>query len=103
MEIELHVEDPKYFRHLNVESFDLLDLLENLEYLLSDVDAAPYFHTLGGWPLLISLLINDESSAGNQNVITEAIVSKEISNDDVRMAALWAIGTAVKNIEEFTD
>lgn len=103
LEIELHVEDPKYSRHVNVDSFDLLDSLENLEYLLSDVDAARDFHTLGGWPLLISLLINDESSAVIQNATTETIVSKGFFNDDIRMAALWAIGTAVKNIEEFTD
>eukprot|EP00815_Leptocylindrus_aporus_P001107 CAMPEP_0116077018 /NCGR_PEP_ID=MMETSP0322-20121206/17609_1 /TAXON_ID=163516 /ORGANISM="Leptocylindrus danicus var. apora, Strain B651" /LENGTH=549 /DNA_ID=CAMNT_0003567445 /DNA_START=81 /DNA_END=1730 /DNA_ORIENTATION=+ len=103
LEIELHVEDPKYSRQVNVDSFDLLDSLENLEYLLSDVDAARDFHTLGGWPLLISLLINDESSVVNQNVTTEAIVSQGFFSDDIRMAALWAIGTAVKNIEEFTD
>jgi len=49
------------------------------------------------------LLINNESSAVNQNVTTEAIVSKGLFDDDVRMAALWAIGTAVKNIEKYTD
>ena len=103
LEIELHLEDPKYSRHINLYSFDLLNSLEKLEYILSDAIAARDFHMLGGWPLLISLLINNESSAVNQNVTTESIVRKELIDDDVRMAALWAIGTVVKNIEEYTD
>ena len=53
--------------------------------------------------LLTGLLTNDESSAVNQNVTTEAIVSQGFFSDDIRMAALWAIGTAVKNIEKYTD
>ena len=40
---------------------DVVDALRDLEYLLSDVDMARDFHTLGGWPPLVSLLdVDDE-------------------------------------------
>jgi dGTP triphosphohydrolase len=35
---------------------NVIDALKDLEYLLSDVDMARDFHTLGGWAPLVSLL-----------------------------------------------
>lgn len=59
----------------------LVDALTDLEDLLSDIDMARDFHTLGGFPLLSSML-------------------QESRPERVREIAAWAIGTAVKNEPE---
>jgi hypothetical protein len=59
------------------DSFRYVRLME-LESLLSDIDNARDFHTIGGWPILISYLSPHRS-------------------DKLRELAALAVGTAVKN------
>ncbi|CAM9095689.1 unnamed protein product [Phaeothamnion confervicola] len=59
-----------------------LEALESLEDLLSDVDMARDFHTLGGWDELVAHLAAD-------------------TPNDARTMAAWAVGTAIKNMPEF--
>lgn len=72
----------------------LLVALEELEFHASDVDMARDFHTIGGWPLLVSIL----SSSSPPGI--DACEDDKFS-DEVRAYAAWAIGTAVKNTGEF--
>jgi hypothetical protein len=73
---------------------DIISVLVDLEYHLSDLDMTRDFHTLGGWHHLVSLL--DPSM---HRVNTNETVSDVVAR--VQMHAAWAIGTAVKNAEEF--
>lgn len=57
-------------------------LLKELEALLDDVDNARDFHTIGGWPTLLSFLTESHPPA-------------------VRATAAWAVGTAVKNTYDY--
>lgn len=52
--------------------------LEDLEDLLSDIDMARDFHSIGGFPTLVSMLLDSQP-------------------ESIREVAAWAIGTAVKN------
>ncbi|CAN0130208.1 unnamed protein product [Scytosiphon promiscuus] len=58
-----------------------VDALVDLEDLLSDIDMARDFHTIGGFPTLASMLDGSQS-------------------EGIREVAAWAIGTAVKNEPE---
>jgi len=71
-----------------VDVEDMLFVLEQLEDILSDIDHARDFHTLGGWPVLVSFL--------------SPSVNLEEDGDSIRIATAWAIGTAVKNHAEFS-
>ncbi|CAM9121448.1 unnamed protein product [Hapterophycus canaliculatus] len=55
--------------------------LADLEELLSDIDMARDFHSIGGFPTLVSMLRGSRS-------------------ESIREMAAWAIGTAVKNEPE---
>lgn len=71
----------KFQQAINASEVSLSTLepaLVELESLLSDVDNARDFHTIGGWPILLTLL------------------SSSFSNE-IRASAAWAIGTAIKN------
>ncbi|CAM9150854.1 unnamed protein product [Discosporangium mesarthrocarpum] len=57
---------------------DLMETLTLLEDDLSDIDMAKDFHTMGGFPLITSMLDTSRPEA-------------------VREAAAWAIGTAIRN------
>lgn len=59
----------------------LVGALTDLEDLLSDIDMARDFHTLGGFPTLTSMLLKSRP-------------------ESVREIAAWTIGTAVKNEPE---
>lgn len=59
----------------------LIGTLADLEDLLLDIDMARDFHTIGGFPILVSML-------------------RESQPEGVREMAAWAIGTAVKNEAE---
>jgi hypothetical protein len=72
-------------------------VLHDLELHLSDVDAALDFHTLGGWPLLVSLLSDTVHESANQTLTPELLEKV----NEIQEHAAWAIGTAVKNMEEF--
>lgn len=60
---------------------NILDVLTELESLLSDVDNARDFHTIGGWPLLVQQLTH----TGGE------------SDTERRALAAWCIGTAIKS------
>lgn len=57
---------------------ELMPALNELESLVSDVDNANDFHTIGGWSILSTLLSPKYPP-------------------EIRAAAAWAVGTAVKN------
>lgn len=57
-------------------------LLHQLESLLDDVDNARDFHTIGAWPTLLAFL-------------------QPHMHIDLRTAAAWAVGTAVKNTYDY--
>ncbi len=108
-------------------SIDIIQTLEDLEYDLMDLDMTRDFYTMGGWPLLVSLL-SDEIH-GLDGVVNEIIHTQnwteteynnnpntimKLSNEDqlyienlqeiiwnVQTLASWCIGTAVKNVHEF--
>lgn len=56
--------------------------LIDLESLLADIDNSRDFHTLGSWPVLVSLLTD-------QNPLS------------IRTLAAWSVGTAVKNSYDY--
>lgn len=63
-------------RTMTVQDID--NLLIELESLVADVDNARDFHTIGGWNVLTSYLLQDKSTSNIRN-------------------AAWVIGTAVQN------
>lgn len=69
--------------------------LQELEYLLSDVDMARDFYTLQGWPWLLAILAQPPHNETTSTIVS----SKEI--DALQAAAAWVIGTAVQNTGEF--
>lgn len=105
----------------NVTNFsDVLFILNELEYHLSDIDAARDFHTLGGWPILGFLLssppwlwdtscaIHQQMHLHNTTLEDESILSRdeELKNyrqqrDTLQTAVSWVVGNAVKNHAEF--
>jgi len=95
---------------------DILSVLEDLEYYLYDLDMARDFHTLGGLPLLASLLVEsthmnmkdlakilDEKNETYQLIQNEQAELKHLREKvwNIQARASWTIGTAVKNVEEF--
>ena len=76
----------------------IVSVLLDLEHHLSDVDMTRDFHTLGGWPLLVSLLSDTVHQSVNQTTLS-ADLEKKVN--DIQAHAAWAIGTAVKNMREF--
>jgi nucleotide exchange factor SIL1 len=82
----------------------IVSVLADLEYHLSDIDMTRDFYTLGGWPLLVSML-HDGTHAPNANQ-TAAVAGHDMSPVEeavhhVQAHAAWALGTAVKNTGEF--
>lgn len=102
------------------DELNIIQVLEDLEFHLTDLDNARDFYNMGGWPLLVSLLT--DSIHGIEYVVqqTTSTNSSDIS-DDIQLSnehieflklfqriswriqglAAWCIGTAVKNTEEF--
>lgn len=68
---------------LNFDNAEVLPTLEELSYLLSDIDVARDFYILRGWPRLVSLAGDTDLGA------------------DVRGLAIEDMGNAVRNNEEF--
>jgi nucleotide exchange factor SIL1 len=79
----------------------IVSVLQDLEYLLTDVDNARDFHTLGGWPLLVSLL-SEEVHVPQNKTISKLSRKTEAKIRAVQAHAAWAIGTTVKNTGEFS-
>jgi nucleotide exchange factor SIL1 len=107
-------------------SMDIIKTLEDLEYHLMDLDMTRDFHTMGGWPLLVSLLTDEihglegaikeiihaqnwtETDYNNPNTIMKLPIEDQLYIHNlqeiiwnVQALASWCIGTAVKNIDEF--
>lgn len=78
---------------------DIISLLKDLEFQLTDVDNARDFHTLGGWEMLVSLL--SEHSHVQNKTINKLSRATEGKIRAVQANAAWTIGTAVKNTGEF--
>lgn len=109
-EVEADDEDEENNAKIN----DILAVLLDLEYHMADIDMARDFHIMGGWPLLVSLIsdsVHDTSIRVMSNTYN-GTESTDTQNDNFRQevqpliweiqsAAAWAIGTAVKNTEEF--
>lgn len=75
---------------------DIISVLQDLEYHLADVDMTRDFHTLGGWPLLVTML-DSEGHHKNQSITLDLRANVR----QVQLHAAWAIGTAIKNTGEF--
>lgn len=72
----------RVLRDSNLKYDNISTALIELEVMLSDVDNARDFHTIGGWPVLISYLLSDKSTFH-------------------RELAAWAVGTAIKNSYDY--
>jgi hypothetical protein len=57
---------------------DKIEALKELESLLCDIDNARDFHTIGGWPILLSLLSTEQPI-------------------EIKTLVAWCIGSAIKN------
>ena len=83
---------------------NIVEVLNDVEYHVGDVDHARDFHTLGGWPVLVSLLTDavhmSSNDAEDNSTITVSAIDRGII-DEIQAAAAWVIGTAVKNHDEF--
>lgn len=103
--IQSYLLDPiPHLLSMNLEEDDpkgvvthVVSALQDLEYTLSDVDMARDFFTMGGWTLLLSM-VSDESHLSPNVTLSDELMDKMHS---VQMHAAWALGTSVKNIEEF--
>jgi len=82
---------------------DILSVLKDLEYQLTDVDMARDFYTLGGWPFLSSLMADAVHESWSSNTTQQPTLSEEDWNkvNLIQAHAAWVIGTIVKNTEEF--
>lgn len=91
--MDLEADDPDQVTHI-------VSVLVDLEYHLSDIDMTRDFYTLGGWPLLLSLMSAEVHVSSNQ---TTAIIPDDLLDKIhvIQAKAAWAIGTAVKNTGEF--
>jgi hypothetical protein len=106
--IKAYLKDPT--THLNQMNLDesvpegrvthIVSVLQDLEYHFGDVDMSRDFHTLGGWPLLASLLSENVHVPQNKTI---GRLSRRTEGNirSIQAHAAWAIGTSVKNTEEF--
>jgi hypothetical protein len=84
---------------------DIVGVLQDLEYQLTDLDMARDFHTLGGWPVLASLLADAVHESHSTNNTQQ---EQQLSDEDwnkvnlIQALAAWIMGTAVKNTHEFS-
>lgn len=78
----------------------IVSVLEDLEFQLSDIDMARDFHTMGGWPLLMSL-VSEDSHVPVNKTISSLSRATEAKVRAIQAQAAWASGTMVKNTAEF--
>jgi hypothetical protein len=123
--IDLYLKDPVEGRRsigLDVDDVsegivtDILSVLEDLEFHLTDVDMARDFHTMGGWSMLASLVANSSHLSRNEPTINQTVsdggdsaqLLSTIGTDDrskimkIQALASWCMGTTVKNTGEFS-
>lgn len=76
------------------DAVKIAPLLELVD-LLSDIDNAKDFHTIGGWPTLASLLVplTSPSKSSSSNISSSSI--------ELQTVAAWAVGSAVKNSYDY--
>ena len=79
---------------------DIVSLVKDLEFQLSDIDMARDFHTMSGWPLLVKLLWQ-QSHLPENKTMHDLSPSTTTKIRTIQSYAAWAIGTAIKNTEEF--
>jgi nucleotide exchange factor SIL1 len=79
----------------------IVSVLDDLQFLLSDVDMARDFHSMGGWPLLVSLLSEHSHVAVNQTMQSLGRVA-ETKIRTIQALAAGTMGTAVRNTAEFS-
>jgi len=95
------------------EHIDIVWVLDDLDYQLMDIDMARDFHTMGGWPVLVSLLTDSIHGINEVDVVSPKITnstqipSMNMNKDTFEL--VWkiqgltssTIGSAVRNIAEF--
>jgi nucleotide exchange factor SIL1 len=110
--IQDYLQDPvKHLQSMDLSASDenmvthIVSVLEDLEYHVSDLDMTRDFFTMGGWSLLVSLL-TDQAHISNTTNTTTAITTLPDDMDEkvqlIQTLAAWVLGTAVKNMGEFT-
>ena len=80
---------------------NIVEVLKDVEYHVGDLDHARDFHTLGGWPVLVSLLTDAVHLPSDDFTNNSTAVADRVIIDEIQAAAAWVIGTAVKNHNEF--
>jgi len=98
--ISMNLDDDESSSNDNGVVTHIVSVLKDLEFQLTDLDLARDFHTMGGWPFLVQL-VSDESHVPGNKKIHELSRSVQTKIRTVQAYAAWAIGTAVKNTEEF--
>jgi nucleotide exchange factor SIL1 len=106
--IQEYLQDPvKHLQSMDFSSRDedmvthIVSVLEDLEYHLSDLDMTRDFFTMGGWSLLVSLL-SDQAHISNTTASTILPDDVKEKVQLIQTLAAWVLGTAVKNMGEFT-
>lgn len=91
--------------HMEHDQASIVAVLEDLEYQVTDIDMARDFFTLGGWPLLVSLLSDEAHQLSSES--NESSATKPNTRDYsqqlhiVQANAAWVLGTSIKNTREF--
>ena len=95
------------------EDIDIVWVLDDLDYQLMDIDMARDFHTMGGWPVLVSLLTDSIHGINEVDIVSQKITnsthipSMNMNKDTLELVwkiqglASSTIGSAVRNIAEF--
>ena len=103
--LERYISDPyKELLEMDLTKSDentvthIVSVLADLEFHLTDIDMTRDFYTLGGWPLLVAMLMDDTHLQKFNATPTEDTTKKIHA---VQAHAAWALGTAVKNTGEF--
>jgi len=98
--ISMNLEDDESSSNGNVVTH-IVSALKDLEFQLTDLDLARDFHTMGGWPFLVQLVSDESHVPSGNKTINELSPNIQRNIRTVQAYAAWAIGTAVKNTEEF--
>jgi len=102
---------------LSEEDNGILWVLDDLQFQLMDIDMSRDFHTMGGWPLLVSLTAesihglpiastgapHEQQQLNNYNATAIDKNTEELQKIVLQVQSLASstIGSAVKNIDEF--
>jgi nucleotide exchange factor SIL1 len=78
----------------------IVSVLDDLQFQVSDIDMARDFHTMGGWPLLASMLSEDSHVDVNKTVDSMSRPT-QAKIRTLQALAAGTMGTSIKNTEEF--